>query len=381
MDKGKYINNEHTTIEALSASIVSLILNEGKVVIPEFGYLELKVFPDKRTVLFKATEKAALFLTSEGSIQSHIYDNISIPLKEGKVVTLPEVGIFRPMKNADGSYHVSYTISSAFRKLLNDDAKGNETEKPEIVPVTLTNADDKKIFSPVVESESVDKEPKRSVERGENVINEKEEEARKEAVEEVAAESKVVYKAAENNEKTRAKVVNPPLKREIRVDRKIPSYVRNPSKVGDLVVPQDERKENNVAKMRGIIAVAAVVLALILVGWHFLPTGKNSKYKDHLFVSGNTKARSTQSLGESTKSYKSIDLPSLAEQKYGNRIFWVYIYEANRDKLSSPVNIPAGIDLRIPNLWEDYKVDVMDSMEIRRAEWKSNEMLKRKIQL
>jgi len=379
MDKGRYINNEHTAIEALSASIVSLILKEGKVVIPEFGYLELKVFPDKRTVLFKATEKATLFLTSEGSIQSHIYDNVSIPLKEGKVVTLPEVGIFRPMKNEDGSYRVSYTISSAFRKLLNDDVKENETEKPEIVPVTLTNADDKKIFSPVVET--ADKEPKRSEEREENVINEKEEEVRKEAVEEVAVENKVVYKAAVDNEKTRTKVVNPAPKREIRVDRKIPSYVRNPSKVGDLVVPQDGRKENNMAKIRGIIAAAVAVIALILLVWHFFPESKSGKYRDRLFVSGNTKAGSTQSLGGSTKSYRTIDLPSLAEQKYGNRIFWVYIYEANRDKISSPVNIPAGTDLRIPNLWEDYKVDVMDSMEIRRAEWLSGELLKRKIQL
>jgi len=381
MDKGRYINNEHTTIEALSASVVSLILNEGKAVIPEFGYLELKVFPDKRTVLFKATEKAALFLTSEGSIQSHIYDNISVPLKEGKVVTLPEVGIFRPMKNEDGSYRVSYTISSAFRKLLNDDVKGNETEKPEVVPVTLTNADDKEILSPIVES--IDKEQRQSVDKGENDIfsrNEKEE-VRKEAVEKVAVESKVAYKAAENTEKTRTKVVNPAPKREIRVDRKIPSYVRNPSKVGDLVVPQDERKESNVAKMRGIIAVAAIVITLILVGWHFLPESKTSKYRDQLFVSGKTKTGSTQSLGESTKSYRSIDLPSLAEQKYGNRIFWVYIYKANRDKISSPVNIPAGTELRIPNLWEDYKVDVMDSMEIRRAEWLSDEMLKRNIQL
>jgi len=379
MDKGKYINNEHTTIEALSASIVSLILKEGKVVIPEFGYLELKVFPDKRTVLFKATEKAALFLTSEGSIQSHIYDNISIPLKEGKVVTLPEVGIFRPMKNEDGSYRVSYTISSALRTLLNGDVKGNETEKPEIVPVTLTNADDEKIFSPVVESS--DKDDKRSVERGESVINEKEE-VRKEAIEEVAVEKKVAYKAAENNEKTRTMVVNPAPQREIRVDRKIPSYVRNPSKVGDLVVPQDERKESNVAKMRGIIAAAVAVIALFLLLWHFFPESKiGGKYKDRLFLSGNTNAGSTQSLGESTKSYRSIDLPSLAEQKYGNRIFWVYIYRANRDKISSPVNIPAGTDLRIPNLWEDYKVDVMDSMEVKRAKWLSDEMLKRNIQL
>jgi len=374
MDKGKYINNEHTTIETLSASIVSLILNEGKVLIPEFGYLELKVFPDKRTVLFKATENAALFLASEGSIQSHIYDNISVPLKEGKVVALPEVGIFRPMKNADGSYRVSYTISSSLRKLLND-TKENATEKPEAVE-TLIKADDEKTLAPVVKSvvteQSEDKSEK------EEKKEEKEETVRKEAI-----ESRAGYKAAEDNEKAREKVAISTLKREIRVNQKVPSYVRNTSRVGDLVVPQAERKESDATKRKSIaVAGALIALILILMVWYFLPKGKNNNYRDYVSVFGNGKARSTQQvLAESTKSYKSIDLPSLAEQKYGNRMFWVYIYEANRDIISSPVNIPPGTNLRIPNLWEDYKVDVMDSLEIRRAEIKSDEVLKRKIQL
>ena len=362
MDKGKYINSEHVTVEALSASIVSLILKDGRVAIPELGYLELKVFPDKRTVLFKATENAALFLASEGSIQSHIYDSISVPLKEGKVITLPEVGIFRPMKNADGSYRVSYTISSALRKLLNG-VKENE------------RADDEKIFTPdvksAVEEQGVDKGEK------EEVVRRGTEE--RVEIEKAVVENKAGYNVAISNEKIREKVVLSAPRRDIRVDRKMSSYVRNTSKVGDLVVPQDERKESKVTRMRGIIVVAAT-LALIFMVWYFFPESKN-KYSDISLASGNTKMQSSQTLGESTKSYKSIDLPSLAEQKYGNRIFWVYIYEANRDKISSPVNIPPGTDLRIPNLWEDYKVDVMDSLEIKRAAYLSDEMLKRKIQL
>ncbi|GHU81082.1 hypothetical protein FACS1894145_8030 [Bacteroidia bacterium] len=121
---------------------------------------------------------------------------------------------------------------------------------------------------------------------------------------------------------------------------------------------------------------------LAFIVWYFVPG--NGKRNDHAFVTGNSETESTQVIdqsNESAKSYESIDLPSLAERKYGNRIFWVYIYEANRDKISSPVNIPAGINLRIPNLWEDYKVDVMDSMEIKRAEILSDVMLKQKLQL
>ena len=351
MDKGKYVNNEHTTIEELSDSIVSLILNEGKVVIPELGYLELKVFSDKRTVLFKATENSTLFLISEGSIQSRIYANISVPLKEGKVVVLPEVGIFHPIKKTDGSYRISFIISSSFRKLLNG---GKEVK----------TADDKKVFVPVVVPQTAIKEQS---------VNEREKREPKVSIEKVAAK---------DTEKDEEVVISAP-KREIRVDRKMPSYIRNTSKVGDLVVTQEEKKRNYVTRMRGIIAVAAAIVALMLIVWYFLPDSKS--HKGRVFVSENTDTRSTKTLSESTKYSKSIDLPALAEQKYGNRIFWVYIYDANKDKISSPVNIPSGTELRIPNLWEDYKVDVMDSMEITRAGIVSDRilsdiMLNRKIQ-
>jgi len=129
MDEEKYLNNESAAIESLSGSVVSLLLNEGKAVIPELGYLELKVFPGKRTVLFRAAKNAAQFSDSEDPIQSQIYDNLTIPLKEGKIVTLPEVGIFHPIKKADGSSHISYTMSPALRKLLNGGEK-----KDKVVP-------------------------------------------------------------------------------------------------------------------------------------------------------------------------------------------------------------------------------------------------------
>ncbi|MCL1938749.1 MAG: hypothetical protein FWF52_10180 [Candidatus Azobacteroides sp.] len=70
-------------------------------------------------------------------------------------------------------------------------------------------------------------------------------------------------------------------------------------------------------------------------------------------------------------------LPYLAEQNYGNPAFWVYIYEANRDKLTSPINIPAKIELEIPDLSE-YNVDVKDSLEIKRAKVMSDMILKQK---
>jgi hypothetical protein len=364
MNKEKNFNMGHITIEALGASIVSLLLKEGKVVIPELGYLELKVFPDKRSVLFKATENAALFLDSEGLIQSSIYNNISVPLKEGKSVTLPEVGIFRTMKNADDSFRVSFTISSALRNLLNDTEKSESgVIKPEAhATETLVKADDKK---PIVLSNI-------SANEKQNVGEEEKKEKR-----EVVRPKRAVISVPEHTDnisKTDDLVVVKPKRAVISV----PENTDNISKTDDLVVSKKEKKRN-VTKMRNIIVTLAATVILIFIVWYFTSERKNTG-DDYAFVAGNNKAILTiDQSKESIRSDKSIDLPSLAERKYGNRIFWVYIYEANRDKISSPVNIPAGIELRIPNLWEDYKVDVTDSMEIKRAEMLSDSILKQKI--
>ena len=59
-------------------------------------------------------------------------------------------------------------------------------------------------------------------------------------------------------------------------------------------------------------------------------------------------------------------LLDLAEKAYGNKAFWIYIYDANKAKLSTPLNIPSGVSLVIPDLSE-YNVDVTDSLEIQRA--------------
>lgn len=43
-------------------------------------------------------------------------------------------------------------------------------------------------------------------------------------------------------------------------------------------------------------------------------------------------------------------LTKFARDYYGNPVFWVYIYEANKSKISDPNNVPAGIDIKIPKL-------------------------------
>jgi len=45
-------------------------------------------------------------------------------------------------------------------------------------------------------------------------------------------------------------------------------------------------------------------------------------------------------------------LAQIARRHYGNPDYWVYIFEANQDKLSKPSELPVGIELVIPSLAE-----------------------------
>ena len=48
-------------------------------------------------------------------------------------------------------------------------------------------------------------------------------------------------------------------------------------------------------------------------------------------------------------------LAQIARRHYGNPEFWVFIYEANRDQITDPSNLPVGIEIEIPNLSERLK--------------------------
>ena len=43
-------------------------------------------------------------------------------------------------------------------------------------------------------------------------------------------------------------------------------------------------------------------------------------------------------------------LTMVAYRAYGHKAFWVYVYDANRDRLKSPSAVEKGMELRIPDL-------------------------------
>lgn len=59
-------------------------------------------------------------------------------------------------------------------------------------------------------------------------------------------------------------------------------------------------------------------------------------------------------------------LSRLALKKYGNKAFWVYIYEENRAQLKDPDNIPVGAVITLPAA-SKYQINAGDTNSINRA--------------
>ena len=59
-------------------------------------------------------------------------------------------------------------------------------------------------------------------------------------------------------------------------------------------------------------------------------------------------------------------LTTLSLKHYGHKAFWVYIFDANREKIPNPDNVEAGTVLIIPPR-ERYGIDAADSVSVQKA--------------
>ena len=66
-------------------------------------------------------------------------------------------------------------------------------------------------------------------------------------------------------------------------------------------------------------------------------------------------------------------LRQIAEEYYGDRVFWVYIYEYNKERINNYNNIPVGTEIRMP-LPRTYGINSKNASSIQRAEQKQSEL-------
>ena len=325
---------EHANVEAVELFIVETLLNKGKVIIPDFGHLELKSLGDRRTVFFKSSDdRNESFLQimpadvdREKKETNNVYNFITIPLREGQSVNLPKIGIFRPDKRSDGKIHVSFIPSSYLRKLLNREKE----DEVDVVRETRTVIEE-------IEKVNIDNRLNANV----DIFEVKEDEI----IENNINDTRYLGELEDHN----------PVEEDYAefIPKSAVPYQREPAKVGDMLIHQDETPEKPKRNLSGAFLLVVAVLAVTFI---VISTIYNLKNKD-----------SEDPIEYVIQTGESIDLPSLAEQNYGHSAFWIYIYDANSDKLESPLNIPKDVSLVIPDLKTAYDVDVTDSLEIQRA--------------
>jgi nucleoid DNA-binding protein len=315
-------NSSGFTVEMLEDAIFGALLKGETVAIPDFGYLEVKSLSDRKTILFKPNPQESGFdlvreksEKSENDLEAAIRDFISHPLAEGQVVSLPKLGIFRPIKRNEGSFRVLFTPSALLREQLG----GRRSEAKPLVSREVKNR------IPLLKKDEDFRE--------ENVSTSNEEENVETVVETVSEGSPNTRKYAHRSS-------------------------RNTAQVGDVIVPPDETVSPKGRNVVGWMLAAAVCIAFIVI----------------ILTNIFSKSKPEEQPVSVTKS-ESINLPALAGQHYGNPAFWVYIYKANAEKLTSPVNIPRGISITIPDLAE-YGVDKRDSMDIKQANLEAEKILK-----
>jgi nucleoid-associated protein YgaU len=347
---------ESIKVESMEPYIVETLLKGANVIIPDIGHLELKSLGDRRTVLFKPTEDSDAFLrvmSATGSKEKNdtdsLYSLLTIPLKGGQIVNLPKVGVFRPTKRENGDTHISFILSSYLRKRLN-----GEEEKVEEAKV----AEVKEIKSEEVQG---------AINKTEEVLNIQKDENGTPKSELVTSKTEITG----NSRRTESLRAEQQKNNERKIQQK--SNLTDTQK--NVPFNKEAVRQNNGSHktpwwrtIGGILLILAIVIFLVVL----LFTTISGRGK------GNKNIEDDKRL-EVIVPTESVSLPSLAEQHYGHSAFWIYIYEANRDKLKSPINIPKNVTLVIPDLKSEYDVDLTDSMEIKKANILADIVLKENI--
>ena len=90
----------------------------------------------------------------------------------------------------------------------------------------------------------------------------------------------------------------------------------------------------------------------------------------------NSSTSSTANAGSLPRSIRmpaGSTLTQIAEKYYGDKVFWVYIYEHNKNIINNFNNVPAGTDLQLP-LPSAYGIDPKNAASLQRAREKQSQL-------
>lgn len=88
---------------------------------------------------------------------------------------------------------------------------------------------------------------------------------------------------------------------------------------------------------------------------------------------------SNQNVAQQQNEVKDVIKPGyliheMARKHYGNKAFWVYIYEENKTKIGNPNRLSAGLELVIPPA-EKYGIDSHNPASVKAANEKAGKIL------
>lgn len=114
-------------------------------------------------------------------------------------------------------------------------------------------------------------------------------------------------------------------------------------------------------------------------------TNANQQGSQQSQASSNNASEATTQPDSDNKGVNGVSLPTeitmqagntlrlLSEEYYGNRIFWVYIYEENKNVINNPNNLPRGVKLVIPSR-SKYDIDASSQASVKKANNLQNQL-------
>jgi nucleoid DNA-binding protein len=90
---------------------------------------------------------------------------------------------------------------------------------------------------------------------------------------------------------------------------------------------------------------------------------------------GTTVNSTTKKMPSRVKLESGGSLTQIALEYYGDKIFWVYIYDYNKDKISNFQSIPVGTEIRLP-LPHIYGINAKNKNSVQKAKNKQAELLR-----